>query len=370
MSSRFLNRPSPDSTQSARRERIYELDAIRFFAAVAVVLYHYTFRGYAADGLLKFTFWGVSGVTRYGYLGVNLFFMISGFVILMTANGRTWKSFAVSRIARLYPCYWFCCSTTAVVAAILGGVMFNVGFMQYLLNLTMFNGFMKVAHIDGVYWTLMVELKFYFIIYALLFLGIIRRIEIVLWVWLAVSVLGAWLDIGIIQFLLFPSYAPLFIAGAAFYLVRLYGWSWSKSALLVLCCCFACNNAIMKAGMLRDKFNADFSYAMVALAIVFFFIVFICLISTKSKFSEKSKKWIYWMGALTYPLYLIHQDVGYMFMNKLYGLVNGPTALVCMILVALTYSALVHKWVEIPLAKIIKTKLNLLLNNKSVVETA
>ena len=46
---------------------------------------------------------GVGALTQYGYLGVNMFFVISGFVILMTAWGRTVETFAISRVTRLFP---------------------------------------------------------------------------------------------------------------------------------------------------------------------------------------------------------------------------------------------------------------------------
>ena len=42
-------------------------------------------------------------LSRYGYLGVELLFIISGFVILMTAYNRTIQSFVASQVARLYP---------------------------------------------------------------------------------------------------------------------------------------------------------------------------------------------------------------------------------------------------------------------------
>ncbi|GMA87194.1 hypothetical protein GCM10025868_24440 [Angustibacter aerolatus] len=103
--------PSPevldDGTRRVRPPRLAALDGLRFVAALAVVLYHFTG--------IRSTHWGttdptpfgpLSAVTRYGFLGVPLFFFISGFVILMTAWGRDVPHFAASRVGRLFPAYW------------------------------------------------------------------------------------------------------------------------------------------------------------------------------------------------------------------------------------------------------------------------
>ena len=84
-------------------DRITTLDLLRLVAALAVVGFHYFFRGAAADGYLNVAYPSVATVAIYGYLGVNLFFLISGFVIAWSAEGRSWQAFAVARFARLYP---------------------------------------------------------------------------------------------------------------------------------------------------------------------------------------------------------------------------------------------------------------------------
>ena len=87
------------------KERYYEIDLLRFLAAVGVMLFHYTFRGYAADDLSPLEFPLLAEVFKYGSLGVDLFFIISGFVILLTAYNRDAVSFTISRIIRIYPAY-------------------------------------------------------------------------------------------------------------------------------------------------------------------------------------------------------------------------------------------------------------------------
>jgi peptidoglycan/LPS O-acetylase OafA/YrhL len=60
-------------------------------------------------------------VAKYGYLGVDLFFMISGSVILVSTANASFKGFFVSRIVRLYPAFWACYRITFLTIFVIGG---------------------------------------------------------------------------------------------------------------------------------------------------------------------------------------------------------------------------------------------------------
>ncbi len=105
--------------QPVARSRVSELDLLRFFAAFSVLLYHYTFRGYAAGDMSIMPYPLLAPISKYGYLGVDLFFLISGFVILMSASSGSLKRFAISRIVRLYPAFWVCCTVTFIAIILL-----------------------------------------------------------------------------------------------------------------------------------------------------------------------------------------------------------------------------------------------------------
>src|SRR5688572_13967921 len=113
--------------------RYKELDSLRGIAALCVVLFHFTF-GY--DNGLKILEEGKFYFT-YGYLGVHLFFLISGFVILMTLEKtKSSADFFVSRFSRLYPAYW-----TAIILTVLFTTLLAVPFQQeiYTLNQVLVN---------------------------------------------------------------------------------------------------------------------------------------------------------------------------------------------------------------------------------------
>ena len=80
------------------------IDILRIFAAFLVVFYHYLFRGHAADSMMSTNF-PFGELLKYGYLGVDLFFIISGFVITKSIENRSLKQFIIARFIRLYPIY-------------------------------------------------------------------------------------------------------------------------------------------------------------------------------------------------------------------------------------------------------------------------
>jgi peptidoglycan/LPS O-acetylase OafA/YrhL len=94
--------------------RVVQLDILRFIAAISVVLYHYIAWFFSDNSQHSTVLIYLENYTRYGYLGVPLFFMISGFVILASAKNRSFINFSISRALRLYPVYWLSFSLTTV----------------------------------------------------------------------------------------------------------------------------------------------------------------------------------------------------------------------------------------------------------------
>src|SRR5262245_34438087 len=138
--------------------RLIEIDSLRGLAALSVVLFHYTTRFAELYGPTE----RMTVAFPYGFYGVNLFFIISGFVIFMTLERtRRPMDFVVSRFSRLYPAYWTCVAITFAVTHWLGLPYKTVDLLSALANFTMIQGFWGVPHVGGVYWTLEVELLLY-----------------------------------------------------------------------------------------------------------------------------------------------------------------------------------------------------------------
>jgi len=158
-------------------KRINEVDLLRFLAALSVVFFHYCFRGYAADEMTTMPLNQFASPSKYGYLGVDLFFIISGFVILMSATSGSAKRFIVSRMVRLYPAFWACCTVTFLFTLIIGGERYGATINQYIVNMSMLSDFVGVKAIDGAYWSLFVEMKFYFLVVLVLLLRQIDKAQ-------------------------------------------------------------------------------------------------------------------------------------------------------------------------------------------------
>jgi peptidoglycan/LPS O-acetylase OafA/YrhL len=69
--------------------RVPALDLLRLAAVGAVVFYRYGFWGPASHGVPQVAIPGLAPLAQYGFLGVPVFFAISGFVIAYSAEGRT-----------------------------------------------------------------------------------------------------------------------------------------------------------------------------------------------------------------------------------------------------------------------------------------
>ncbi|GEC10356.1 acyltransferase [Streptomyces spinoverrucosus] len=333
--------------------RLYELDALRLAAALSVMIYHYTFSG-PGGGLISLSFPGISQVTRYGYLGVDAFFMISGFVVLLSAWDRTPRRFLVSRAVRLYPAYWAAVTLTAIVCAVLGAGRFPVSGTRYLANLTMLNAPLGVKNVDVVYWTLWSELRFYIVVFALVLIGLTRRrVTAVLWGWLGTAVL---IETGLLpptvsralEVLVQSQWAHYFIAGMALCLLRKYGPSRSAIALVLAAFGNALYRGIGFAEAVGRRYGDAFSPTVVSAVIT---AIFLIMVGVALGWTHRlGRSWFVEIGALTYPLYLLHAYIGFILFNQLQGTAEPHILLaaVCIIMIASAYA--VHRWIEKPIA--------------------
>jgi len=298
-----------------KNTRVNEIDLLRFLAALAVVFFHLAFRGHAADDLSVLSYPWLEPVAKYGYLGVDLFFMISGFVILMTAQQGSLRAFVVSRLVRLYPAFWVCCTFTFLCTLAWGGARFQVTWPQYLVNMTMLSEFMGVPPVDGVYWSLFVELRFYALVALVLVLGAIRHAQWLAAGWLATCIALEFVPVRGLPTLLISDYAAYFVAGATCYLIWQRGWSWARGGMVLGAWALALHQSLHRMADLAQHYHVDMDARIVGGLVTAGFATLVA-VACRATGALRHKRWAA-LGALTYPLYLLHQNISFMAFNHL-----------------------------------------------------
>jgi len=317
-------------------------------AALAVLFYHYTGRQsdqWGADVQSLFPL--LSRFTVYGYLGVELFFLISGFVIFMSFDGRSIRSFVASRVARLYPAYWAAIIlTSALLIWIAPQLGRSLSVTQIGINLTMLQTPLRVDHVDGVYWTLWVELVFYLFIVIVMAMNLGDNfVTLCIFLWPIFGLVVTLLAPTFVSSGLGARYAAFFAAGMSLYLIHKHGHR------VILWLAFAVN-AIMGTYLVTLN-STETSVADRLDKIVVAAVLLICFglvaLATVTPWRARGAKWMTIAGALTYPLYLIHQYWGWWIIGLLAPIGGRWVALAGAILVVILLAFAIERWVERPL---------------------
>ena len=284
-------------------KRLAGLDVLRGFAAVAVMVHHhgqYYDVLYPGRAPLPVNFFA-------GHFGVELFFIISGFVILMTIERKaTVRAFAVARATRLMPCFLAALTLATAILVIAPMPPLDTPTVgRFLANVTMMPLLLGARVVDLPYWTLTYETVFYVCIAAVLALGRLRSIEWIGLGWIAVGVLFTTLAdaeqhrrMGIV---LLAYYSNFFVIGMCLYLIhvgRARPVTWFALAVDVL--------ASVRGGGEQAFYASGTLYLSLTAA----FTLLVWLATTRVG------RWIalpplVFLGRISYPLYLVHVVLGF-----------------------------------------------------------
>lgn len=314
-----------------KSSRMVELDSVRGLAALAVVIYHYFYR---YNDIFGHNDIGVDWVSM-GKHGVEVFFLVSGFVIYWSLyNVKNPFDFVVSRFSRLYPVYWVSVILTFTLVTVVGLDGRDVSFNEALINLTMLQGFLQVPSVDGVYWTLMIELIFYFWMFILLIFKLHDNAEVFLSVFIIINLLDILLPLNIngpLSKLMLFDYMTFFVSGICFY--KIINDLNRKRSVFILCFCL---------------FSTLLTYS------AFHFLIFLSVyalfyLSLIGRIGLMRSKYLVFLGGVSYSLYLVHQNIGYLIINLFYerGL-GGLFGIFCAFIISLLLAYILTKYVEKP----------------------
>ena len=323
-------------------KRLELLDCGRFIAACCVMMFHYFYNGISNLKISSIRHVPeIVSVAKYGYLGVEFFFMISGYVIFFSARNRSASEFAVSRAVRLFPAFWAAVLFTSTVAYFWGAPSMSVGLSQMLTNLTMIPQFFGFAYVDGVYWTLQLELSFYGLVLLCLLVGWQERLRTLFLLWPAAMLLAYFA--GMRNFPLLGGYYYYFAAGALFAVQKespsKYGWS-----ALLLCLYFCVRFSLEKAANIFGGQHIAYSPFILKAVTCASFAFFLSLNSKMGSSVRVPGSKL--MGSLTYPLYLVHAHFGYMFISRFATEANKWGIYLLAVSLSMSTAYLIHRFTE------------------------
>ena len=285
--------------------RIASLDGVRGFAALFILLYHWFFIG-ALQGFYSRAIYMPQGF--WGEFGVDVFFILSGFAILYsTGDGVTPGLFLKKRLLRIYPTF-FVSATFVLIMRIALGVEARGQIIAYLTSFTMMTDLVGRTPLSSIYWTLMVECKFYLLVIVIMKLRIWKKRKYeVMYIWVLASFL---IKQPFITNLLILNYAGHFVMGILFYLIYYKERDARMIPLAVLSGLGIYKNMTGFQGWIVGSFGAA-NYSELKM---FFAMVFILAVIFAAPYyrgwSAKTEKAFAWIGRFSFAFYLIHADFG------------------------------------------------------------
>ncbi|HEY0354954.1 MAG TPA: acyltransferase [Flavisolibacter sp.] len=353
------------------RKRIELLDLFRFIAIILVIFYHYfaAFTHPRVEG--NFYPYGEKyaqvTIFQYGFLGVEFFFIISGFVILMTLEkSKSISVFFIKRLLRLWPPILVCSILTFILVRVIDSSYqfptFHRPVASFLPSLTftepvLWEGVFGryVGYIDGVYWSLAVEVKFYVLAAILFFLSkvnfirnwmVLTLVSLLVQVFFIQNVSGLSTNIFVnylskaVNFFLFPQYILFFSIGMLFY--KKFMDQPIKKWEIILCGALLFMQLFFVNMVYNDRYEKMFILLFVGL-----FFLFIYRRNWLELFSFKILTRI---GLASYSLYLIHQTIGILlihYMATTFGVDAYPEVVVpVVILIMIVFSLFFFEYFE------------------------
>jgi peptidoglycan/LPS O-acetylase OafA/YrhL len=317
----------------------YGIDAVRLSCALMVAVFHLLFWSWAgAYSTIDQTnhifaqaaqFEPVVGFTWYGWVGVEIFFVISGLVISNSASGASPLGFLKGRVLRLYPPVWICATCTLVALLAIAGDPISVVIGPYLKSMLLFP---KGPWIDAVYWTLSVEIAFYALIFLILLTKTFALIHRVAWcltfcsgifngIHLAVQ-LGAFSSPLYSAMLAWHPTMLLLLPHGCLFAVGIWLWlsangkmtpaRWIGLAAALIASLIEVYTRACEIQMLAPVAAAQ--SPMTPAAIWLIAVLIIALLTRdapdQAALPKLAKRVLKYCGAITYPLYLLHDIVG------------------------------------------------------------
>jgi peptidoglycan/LPS O-acetylase OafA/YrhL len=155
------------------------LDPVRFGAALFVAIFHLMFYSWAGGSIgapqgfeqlfaADVQYPNAAPYTWFGWVGVEIFFVISGFVIANSASKSSPKEFLLGRALRLYPAVWIASTLSLLILLIFLREKASELIVPYFQSMLLIPKGINGKWLDAVYWTLAAEMAFYGLVFCTL----------------------------------------------------------------------------------------------------------------------------------------------------------------------------------------------------------
>lgn len=343
-------RAAPNTSTSEPRVRILELDALRAIAAINLLLFHFTWVyaekfGYSSDLGFRWPF---------GAYGVEMFFILSGFVNSMSLMRRGKpKDFVAARLIRIIPIFLLVIIANLWILR-MPPMNQEVSIGQFLANLTLVPKVLGYQCVDPVMWTLQVEMMFYAALVVMFRLGLLRRYFLGWGILLLGSIVWCpWLDgtasahgnafwhvaATFVRRVMLLDMVPLFAIGFLLYMIRSgAGHRWQNLIGIIVA-------ATVFHSIDHGKHNPAATVLIIGL-------VAAC---AYGKVPPLRFPPLVFISTISYALYLCHNNLGSVLIHRFDQAGVAPLiSLAIGILFSLSLAILVTKRIEQPATRILK----------------
>lgn len=335
-------------------QRNIYLDYLRGLSALAVMLFHYTTR---YDMLFGHT-GGYPLYFKYGSYGVLVFFLLSGYLTLGRIDNvrKSPRKFLYKRFLRLYPTFWIVMICTAILTYFFLPEL-SVSVKDFFLNLTMVPMYLGAKNIDGAYWTLSCELAFYLFVWLI---GISRiKTKSAIFLWFVIQAIIVALPENGVGFSVINKvndllYFHCFMVGGIIFLLeqKISGRETRKQDIVEY---FVLTT--MYVFFVSQQFLSHELPSGVFMIVAVVLLILSILLYNKSLFLSNSitkmLEPLVWFAIISYPFYLLHQNIGFVIIRWLESVGFASEFWLIIPFALITgLACLLHKYVEKPMSSL------------------
>ena len=229
-----------------------------------------------------------------------------------------------------------------------GDPHFTMSGLKFMANATFAIGVAPSLFMDGAYWSIVAELTFYFWIAALIATGVFaKRLTMAMVVWLLISAVCQMQPSSVILEHLFLAHSSgFFAAGVMIYVWREIERSPQTALVLSLATGMAALQSLHEAQWFEEHAGAPLQPTVVAgLSIA---CVLLVLLASSLRGARLPPRLMMALGGVTYPLYLLHQNIGYILFNRYPDAATPLAAITGVSAIMLATAFIVWRFVDIP----------------------